>query len=163
GRTIYFWVGDQVVGDRYASYSNTFTSARSYLHLGGRLLSTRYHQGTPVPTGPGTIYYSHPDRLGTRLITSPAHGDTVQRGMLPFGVNPTEPMTPPLFPQLDRLFTSYERSAGTGLDYAINRFYDPREGRFMQVDPIGMAAASPGSSPSFNLYAYALADPVNHL
>jgi RHS repeat-associated protein len=40
-----------------------------------------------------------------------------------------------------RRFTSYDRSAATGLDYALNRRYDPSQGRFTQVDPLGAGAA----------------------
>ncbi|MGI8456764.1 MAG: hypothetical protein ACR2LI_01435 [Propionibacteriaceae bacterium] len=36
-------------------------------------------------------------------------------------------------------FTSYRRAAA-GIDYALNRFYHPRLGRFLQPDPIGPAA-----------------------
>lgn len=40
----------------------------------------------------------------------------------------------------NRRFTSYDRSQVTGLDYAINRHYDPQQGRFTQVDPVGMSS-----------------------
>jgi hypothetical protein len=38
----------------------------------------------------------------------------------------------------DERFTTYKRSLGTGLDYAVNRFYSAELGRFLQtkVDPI---------------------------
>jgi RHS repeat-associated protein len=48
------------------------------------------------------------------------------------------------------------------LDYAVNRFYSPQQGRFTQVDPIGMGAASLGNPQTLNLYAYCVNDPVNH-
>jgi hypothetical protein len=40
----------------------------------------------------------------------------------------------------------------TGLDYAVNRFYSSQQGRFAQVDPIGMAAVSLDNPQSLNLY-----------
>lgn len=55
------------------------------------------------------------------------------------------------------------RSPGTGLDYAVNRHYDPRQGRFTQVDPIGMGGSSPSDPQSLNLYAYCGNDPVNSI
>ena len=61
-----------------------------------------------------------------------------------------------------RRFTSYDRSTTTKLDYAVNRFYHAGLGRFTQVDPIGMGAASPGDPQSLNLYAYCHNDPINH-
>ena len=51
----------------------------------------------------------------------------------------------------------------TGLDYAVNRHYDPQQGRFTQVDPIGMGSASPGHPQSLNMYGYCGNDPINHL
>jgi RHS repeat-associated protein len=49
----------------------------------------------------------------------------------------------------------------TGLDYAVNRFYSPLQGRFAQVDPIGMAAVSLGNPQSLNLYSYVQNDPIS--
>jgi RHS repeat-associated protein len=57
-------------------------------------------------------------------------------------------------------FGSYERD-GTGLDYAVNRYYDPQQGRFNQVDPLGMGAANLADPQSLNLYNYVQNDPVN--
>jgi RHS repeat-associated protein len=62
----------------------------------------------------------------------------------------------------NKRFTSYDRSANTGLDYAINRHYDPQQGRFTQVDPIGMGSVSLDSPQTLNLYAYCTNDPINH-
>src|SRR5437016_12531460 len=60
-------------------------------------------------------------------------------------------------------FTSYDRSPTTKLDYAVNRHYDPQQGRFTQVDPFGMGAASPDDPQSLNMYAYCGNDPINQL
>jgi RHS repeat-associated protein len=60
-------------------------------------------------------------------------------------------------------FTSYDRSDATGLDYAVNRFYSSQQGRFTQVDPIGMGAASLGNPQTLNLYAYCGNDPINNV
>ncbi|MER3453520.1 MAG: hypothetical protein C4344_07875 [Acidimicrobiia bacterium] len=51
----------------------------------------------------------------------------------------------------------------TGLDYAINRHYDSLQGRFTQVDPIGMRAANLFDPQSLNMYAYCGNDPINRL
>ncbi|MGH9947878.1 MAG: RHS repeat-associated core domain-containing protein [Pyrinomonadaceae bacterium] len=59
-------------------------------------------------------------------------------------------------------FTSYDRSAKTGLDYAINRTYDSKQGRFTQVDPIGMESVVAKDPQTLNLYAYCANDPINH-
>ena len=62
----------------------------------------------------------------------------------------------------NRRFTTYDRSVTTGLDYAINRHYDPQQGRFTQVDPIGMGSVSLENPQTLNLYAYCANDPINH-
>ncbi len=59
-------------------------------------------------------------------------------------------------------FTTYDRSARTGLDYAVNRNYDSKQGRFTTVDPIGMNATSLYNPQNLNLYAYCGNDPINH-
>jgi RHS repeat-associated protein len=43
---------------------------------------------------------------------------------------------------------------GTGQIYKVNRYYDPRTGRFTQEDPLGLAGG-------LNLYGFASGDPVN--
>jgi len=45
---------------------------------------------------------------------------------------------------------------GTGLYYYRSRYYDPKMGRFLQVDPIGYA------SRDVNLYRYVFGDPINY-
>jgi RHS repeat-associated protein len=52
---------------------------------------------------------------------------------------------------------------GRGLDYAVNRFYNPKLGRFLQPDPLGIAAIDANDSQSLNLYTYAQNDPINNL
>jgi RHS repeat-associated protein len=47
------------------------------------------------------------------------------------------------------------------MDYAVNRFYSAAQGRFTQVDPIGMRAVSLSDPQSLNLYSYVQNDPVN--
>ena len=56
-------------------------------------------------------------------------------------------------------FTTYERDE-TGLDYAVNRHYDPLQGRFNQIDPLGWGR-SLADPQSLNLYGYVRNDPVN--
>jgi len=63
----------------------------------------------------------------------------------------------------NRSFTSYDRSGPTKLDYAVNRHYDPQQGRFTQVDPIGLDAASLANPQTLNLYSYCGNDPINNI
>jgi RHS repeat-associated protein len=64
-------------------------------------------------------------------------------------------------PTTNQKFTSYERSASTGLDYAQNRSYSSGQGRFTSVDPIGIASSSAGTPQSLNLYAYVENNPID--
>jgi RHS repeat-associated protein len=57
-------------------------------------------------------------------------------------------------------YHSYGRSP-LGLDYAVNRFYDPEIGRFIQVDPLGESVYRALDPQSLNLYAFNRNDPVN--
>jgi len=45
----------------------------------------------------------------------------------------------------------------------VNRFYSAQQGRFTQVDPIGMSAASLSNPQTLNMYTYCGNDPVNHV
>jgi RHS repeat-associated protein len=49
------------------------------------------------------------------------------------------------------------------LDYAVNRHYSSAQGRFTQVDPIGMGASSLSDPQTLNMYAYCANDPINHV
>ena len=135
--------------------SGILTWVKSYVYLGDSLLSTTTSNGA----GGETIEYSHPDALGTRIVSNAQTGTTSENINLPFG---TQIQNESTNTTNKRKFTSYDRSAVTGLDYAQNRTYDPKQGRFTQVDPIGIGASSLMNPQSLNLYAYCGNDPINH-
>lgn len=153
-RTYYVWGSGGVI----AEYSEVGPPAlipqwqKTYVHLGARLLAT-------VEPGAGRerVQYHHPDRLGTRLVTNTADRTYFEQVGLPFGTALEAESTG----VTNRRFTSYDRSGATGLDYAVNRYYDAQQGRFTQVDPLGMKATSLVNPQSLNLYAYVENDPVN--
>ena len=156
-RTYYVCEAGSIIGE-YSETPSLSTSpqwSKSYLYLGGRLLSLL----SPNGSGGESFEYHHPDRLGTRIITNPVTGSTSEQVTLPFGtaLGVESSGTPG-----NRRFTTYERSNQTQLDYAVNRHYDSQQGRFTQVDPIGMNAVDPSSPQTLNLYAYCSNDPVNH-
>jgi RHS repeat-associated protein len=127
--------------------------SKSYVYLGARLLSTL----TPNGSGGEFVQYHHPDRLGTRLVSNSQDTSSFEQVALPFGTALSAESTG----STNRRFTTYDRSVTTGLDYATNRHYDQQQGRFTQVDPIGMAAVSLSDSQSLNMYSYVQNDPVN--
>jgi RHS repeat-associated protein len=154
-RTYYATNGGSVIAEysETPSLPTTPKWSKSYVYLGGRLLSTL----TPNGSGGEAIEYDHPDRLGTRLITNPLTGTSFEQVTLPFGTALDAESTG----ATNRRFTSYDRSDTTGLDYAVNRHYEPQQGRFTQVDPIGMSAASIDDPQSLNTFTYTQSDPVN--
>jgi RHS repeat-associated protein len=165
GVTKYFaWAMREIVAEYEAWGTNALIWKTSYVYLGGRLLAT-------TSGADGTeMRFHHPARLGTRLATAVDGTVVTEQFTMPFGnmqpftsvyggENPYQ--NPALANPSKQRFTSYDRSDATTLDYAKNRFYSPQQGRFTQVDPIGMSAASLGDPQSLNLYSYCGNDPVN--
>jgi RHS repeat-associated protein len=150
--TFYAWEGGQVIAEYAGVGASGLSWSKNYVYLGGRLLATTQASGTQ---------YHHPDRLGTRLVTDGATG-SVETGQanLPFGTALSSESSGAIN---NRRFTSYDRSATTGIDYAVNRFYNPAQGRFTQVDPIEMSAVSLSDPQTLNLYAYVGNDPINRV
>jgi RHS repeat-associated protein len=154
-KTYYVWEGDSVITE-YTNPSGASMPAwsKNYIYLGGRLLATE------EPNGNGEIvHYHHPDRLGTRLVTNNLDSNYTQQATFPFGTALDAESTG----ATNRRFTSYDRSDTTGLDYAVNRHYDPRQGRFTQPDPLGMSAANLADPQSLNMYSYVGNDPMNRV
>jgi RHS repeat-associated protein len=158
-KTYFIWEGNSVIAEYVEQTSATMPKwSRNYIYLGGRLLSTE------APNGSGEIvHYHHPDRLGTKLVTNNLDTTSFHQANLPFGTALEAESSSGITSVTNRRFTSYDRSTTTGLDYAINRQYDSRQGRFTQVDPLGMAAASLADPQTLNMYSYVGNDPVNRV
>jgi RHS repeat-associated protein len=63
-------------------------------------------------------------------------------------------------------FATYFRDGATGLDYAVNRYYNSVAGRFMSSDQYLANSGGPGDvaqPSSWNRYAYTLGDSVNQI
>jgi RHS repeat-associated protein len=155
-RTYYAADEDAVLAEYVETGGSTVPAwSKSYVYLGERLLSTL----TPNGSGGAAVSYHHPDRLGTRVVSNAQNTTTFEQVTLPFGT----PLDNESTGTTNRRFTSYDRSATTGLDYAMNRSYDSLQGRFTQIDPIEMDAASLANPQTMNLYTYCGNDPVNNL
>jgi len=127
--------------------------SKTYIYLDASLFSTLMRNGS----GGQFVQYHHPDRLGTRLVTNAQDTNYFEQVTLPFGTA----LNAESSGVTNLRFTSYDRNITTGLDYALNRHYDPQQGRFTQVDPIGMSASSLANPQSLNMYGYVGNDPVN--
>ena len=150
--TYYAWEGGSVISEYAEGAGQVLSWTKNYVFMSGALLATQTRNGNSE-----TVQFDHPDQLGTRIITDPGTGTSFEQNSLPFGTSLDSETTG----SINQRFTSYDRSALTGLDYAVNRFYDSAQGRFTTVDPIKMAATSTLSPQSLNLYAYTENDPVN--
>jgi RHS repeat-associated protein len=124
-----------------------------YIWEGEYQVIAEYERGGATPAA-GTRYFHH-DRLSPRLIMDGAGNVVGATNHLPFGEETAASGVGD-----KHKFTTYERD-GTGNDYAVNRYYDPRLGRFKQADPLRMGAASLENPQSLNLYSYVRNNPVN--
>jgi RHS repeat-associated protein len=155
-KTYYLWEGNSVIAEYSEQISASMPQwAKNYIYLGGRLLATEEPNGA----GGELVQYHHPDRLGTRLVTNSVDTTSFTQTTLPYGTSLDS------YPSgaTNRRFTSYDRSSTTGLDYAVNRQYDSRQGRFTQADPLGMGATSLADPQSLNMYSYVGNDPMNRV
>ncbi len=151
---IYASIGGTTLAE-YDELTHTIpTWTKSYTYMGDSVLSTETKVGNNE-----VVEYNHPDRLETKTVTNQALGTSYEQNSLPFGTALAAESTT----SLSKRFTSYERSNSTGLDYAINRTYDSKQGRFTQVDPIGMSAVDFNHPQTLNLYTYCGNDPTNNI
>jgi RHS repeat-associated protein len=143
--TVYIFSGSKVIAE-YDNGAAPTTPSREYIYGGGTLLAKIDSSGTK---------YYHQDHLSNRLVTSSTGTTLEQMGHFPFGdpwYNATN----------DKLyFTSYERDAESGNDYAMARYYVWRVGRFLTPDPAGLAAFDPANPQTSNQYEYVLNDPID--
>jgi RHS repeat-associated protein len=119
---------------------------------------TRYYtiggQPVAVRTDDNQVYFLAADHLGTaQAAVNATTGETAMRRTTPFGENRGSP--PPWWPG-QRGFVGGTQDPTTGLVHLGAREYDPRNGRFLSVDPV-IDEADP---QQLNGYAYANNSPV---
>jgi RHS repeat-associated protein len=106
--------------------------------------------------GISTLYYVHPDHLGSFAVITDVMGNIVQKCSYDaWGNRKFEVKDPSLI--FDRCFTGHEHLDEFGLINMNGRMYDPVVGRFLSPDPYVQA---PDFSQSFNRYSYALNNPL---
>ena len=104
------------------------------------------------------LYYLHKDHLGTiRAESTPAGTIAVTCTSLPFGDGQT--CTGTADPS-GYFFTGKERDTESGNDYFGARYYASSMGRFMSPDPGWFMEADPTNPQTWNLYSYALNNPL---
>ncbi len=143
--TVYVFSGTEVIAE-YAAGAAVSSPAREYLYSGSQLLTTIEGISTK---------YHHRDQLSVRVNTDATGTVIGQQGHYPFGEDWYNTSTTTKWK-----FTSYERDAESGNDYAIARHYSSRLGRFLSPDLLGGVVGDP---QSLNRYAYSRNDPINRI
>lgn len=140
--TVYIFSGSKVIAE-YDNGAAPISPTREYVYGGAALLAKIDSAGTK---------YYHQDHLSNRLVTDSSGNTLEQMGHYPFGYSWYNSTNDKL------LFTSYERDAESGNDYAMARTYINRLGRFSSPDPIAGDISDP---QSLNRYTYARNIPVS--
>lgn len=145
--TIY-WRG--IEGGTLSETNSTGGLVSEYVFFGGARIARR--------DSSNNVSFIFTDHLGsTRVVTNATGTPCYEADYTPYGGE----ITPAGFSNtcsINYKFTGYERDSETGLDYAKARYYNNHLGRFMSVDPVG---GNPGSSQSWNAYAYVQNNPLN--
>jgi len=125
-------------------YETNQTSTKAYVYLNGMPLARVDNNAT--------VYYYHNDHLGTPQAMTDATGTTVWKASYePFG---RATVTTGTITNNLRMLGMYADE--TGLYYNNARYYDPRIGRYISSDPIGLAGG-------LNTYLYARANPLRYV
>jgi RHS repeat-associated protein len=105
----------------------------------------------------GLSHYRHPDWLGSsRLESSTTHAIIQDTAYDPFGV----PYAELSGGNGEISFTGQNKdTAWLQYDF-LDRQYDPKQGRWLSPDPMGLAAADPASPQSWNRYVYVQNNPL---
>ncbi|MGC1617888.1 MAG: RHS repeat-associated core domain-containing protein [Candidatus Acidiferrum sp.] len=140
--TVYIFSNQKVIAE-YDNGAGPTSPSREYIYAGGKMISKI--------TSTATTYY-HQDHLSNRVVTD-TNGNTLEQlGHYPFGESWYNSSNDKL------LFTSYERDAESGNDYALARYYISRLGRFNSPDPV---SGNPTNPQTWNRYSYVVNDPIN--
>ncbi|HVV70208.1 MAG TPA: RHS repeat-associated core domain-containing protein, partial [Verrucomicrobiae bacterium] len=134
-------------GRRLGAYSPSADS-NGRLYFSGAF-QTVYFAGRPINVSTGKFLAL--DRLGSMRLSKTTQ---TTAGYYPYGEEQQASTTE------GWNFATYYRHPGIELDYAVNRYYSPRLGRFISPDPYRTSAGLENPQ-SWNRYAYVLNDPVN--
>jgi RHS repeat-associated protein len=134
-----------ITGQRMGRY--TFTVAGSAITFSQSQASVWFGGKLVQKLDGGSVSYASEDRLGSVGKYLP-YGEAKPGSSNPGGDN--------------EKFATYTRDAGTGLDYADQRWHVPGSGRFLTSDPY-QASGGPADPGSWNRFGYVLGDPVGLL
>jgi len=141
--TVYIFSGSKVIAE-YANGAVPSAPTREYIYAAAQLVAT---------LAGATTNYHHADHLSARVNTDSTGAVVGQQGHFPFGESWYNTSTTTKWQ-----FTTYERDAESGNDYAMARYHVNRLARFSSPDPV---AGSLGNPQSLNRYVYVLNNPLN--
>jgi RHS repeat-associated protein len=134
--TRYIRSGSQVIAE-YSSTASPSAPNIEYIYAGSTLIASEDNTNT--------YRFYQRDNLSNRLVTDISGNVIEQLAHYPYGEAWYNSSGDKL------LFTSYERDAESGNDYAQARYYVNRLGRFSAADPL---SGNTGDPQSLNRYAY---------
>ena len=140
--TVYIFSGSKVIAE-YDNGAAVGSPSREYIYGGSALLAKIDSTGTK---------YYHQDQLSNRLVTDSSGNTLAQMGHFPFGESWYNSTGDKL------LFTTYERDAESGNDYAQARYYVNRLALFSALDPLPGSAMDP---QTLNRYDYVRNNPIS--
>jgi RHS repeat-associated protein len=140
------------------------TEETVFVYSNGRLVAE--YSSAPPPTNP-TVSYTITDLLGSPRVLVNAIGEVIsRRDFMPFGeelpqdtTNRTAGLKYGTADTVRQKFTGYLKDDETGLDFAENRMYENRHGRFTAVDPL-LASGKSANPQTFNRYVYVGNNPL---
>jgi RHS repeat-associated protein len=139
--THYVWEAGRVLAEHNGSNG---TAIVDYIRLAGAMVAK---------VQSGSTQYLLSDRQSVRMTLDSSGNVIGRQAHLAFGEDFAESGT-----QEKHHFTSYERDAESGQDYAVNRFHNFNVGRFTSADRV---TGTPANPQSWNRYSYGMNDPVN--
>ncbi|MGH9631655.1 MAG: RHS repeat domain-containing protein, partial [Bryobacteraceae bacterium] len=142
GEVFYFHMGGQLMGE-YVIHETAFATSRIHLYFNGRRFSTDQPRLSDAFGLSRTL--TGMDRLGSDV-----------KGTKYFPYGEEHPATT----QDRQKFATYHRDSTTLLDYADQRYYSSKIGRFLSPDPY-VADNATVLPLKWNKYAYVGDDPIN--
>ncbi len=138
----------------YRTLLASLDRAEATLHNNTRQLLAALISPAEAATPGGKIYYVHTDQLGTPQVLTDETGAVAWRGSYdPFGL---ATVAPGAVVEMNVRFAGQYFDSETGLHYNYFRDYDPRTGRYVESDPIGLLGGT-------NTYAYVDDNPINYI
>lgn len=152
-------------GDQLSELTNNtgaWNWAHTNVYAAGQLAAT-YDADASGQTE-GSLYFHLADWLGTRRESTDYSGiPCATYTSLPYGTGLFPSSGPCLANSQDPTehhFTGKERDAESGNDYFGARYYSSAMGRFLSPDPLGNQVADFSNPQTWNMYSYAVNNPL---